>query len=166
MKKTLFILLPLVHFLRRNSTHDNANPKKWPPPWQSWTLGLAAWQWYKQLVMGCTTWHMKDFIQRLKRATKIIFLIKASILYYSLNPPNSTAPRTIKYCPPLHPPAVALPLISLASRFCLWYGWLLCFMVDRRRQILIYLFFPPIHRWPKSCNSFSPHGRCPARRLP
>ncbi len=44
-------------------------------------------------------WHTKDFIQRLKWATKIIHLIKASILYYFLNPPNSTAPRTID-CPP------------------------------------------------------------------
>ena len=110
MKKTLFTLLPLVHFLHRNSTHDNANPKKRPPPWQSQILGLTAWLWYQQppapgylIAMGCTTWHSKYFIRRLKRATKIIHLIKASILYYSLNPPNLTAPRTIEYCPPASP---------------------------------------------------------------
>jgi hypothetical protein len=34
-----------VHFLRRNSTHDGANPKKRTPPWQSRTPGLAAWLW-------------------------------------------------------------------------------------------------------------------------
>ena len=110
MKNTLFTSLPLVHFLCRNSTHDNANPDKRPPPWQSRTPGLAAWLCYQQppapgylIAMGCLTRHAKDFIQRLKRATKIIHLIKASILYYSLNPPNSTAPRTIEYCSPCIP---------------------------------------------------------------
>ena len=133
MKKTLFTLLPLVHFLHRNSTHDNANPKKRPPPWQSQISGLTAWLWYQQppapgylIAMGCTTWHSKYFIRRLKRATKIIHLIKASILYYSLNPPNLTAPRTIEYCPPASPggrtsspiPSPSLPpLIWLAVLF-------------------------------------------------
>jgi hypothetical protein len=41
--------------------------------------------------------------ERLKRATKIIHLIMASILYNFLNPPNLTAPRKIEYCPPCIP---------------------------------------------------------------
>ena len=82
MKNTLLISLPLVHFLCRNSTHDNANPDKRPPQWQSRTPGLAAWLCYQQppapgylIAMGCLTRHTKDFIQRLKWATKIIHLI-------------------------------------------------------------------------------------------
>ena len=125
MKKTLFTLLPLVHFLHRNSTHDNANPKKRPPPWQSQISGLTAWLWYQQppapgylIAMGWLTWHMKDFIQILKPAKKMINLMAASIFYYSLPHPNSTAPRTIEYRPPLHLSAVAHPLISLPRRSC------------------------------------------------
>ncbi len=102
--------VPIVHFLRRNSTHEAANPQKRPPPWQSRTPGLAAWLWYQQppapgylIAMGCTTRHTKDFFQRLKPAKKIINLIKASILYYSLPPPNSTAPKTIEYRRPCVP---------------------------------------------------------------
>ena len=98
----MFLCHKLVHFLRRNSTHEDTNPQKRPPPWQSRTPGLAAWLWYQQppapgylIAMGCKTWHTKDFIQRLKPAKKIISLIKASILYYSLPPPNLTAPRTM-----------------------------------------------------------------------
>ena len=177
MKKTLFTLLPLVHFLHRNSTHDNANPKKRPPPWQSRTQGLAAWLWYQQppapgylIAMGCLTRHTKDFIQRLKRATKIIHLIKASILYYSLNPPNSTAPRTIKYRPPCIPRrshflSYPFPFASASDMVgcCVLRSIGGCLNHDEFQLIL---FLPPIHRWPKSCNSFPPHRRRPARRLP
>ncbi len=49
------------------------------------------------IAMGNTTPHTKDFFQKLESAKEIINLIKASILYYSLHPPNSTAPRTIEY---------------------------------------------------------------------
>jgi hypothetical protein len=52
------------------------------------------------IAMGCKTWHMKDFFQRLKSAEEIINLIKASVLYYSLHPPNSNAPRMIEYRSP------------------------------------------------------------------
>ena len=82
MKNTLLMSLSLVHFLCRNSTHDNAYLEKRPPPWQSRTPGLVAWLCYQQppapgylIAMGCLTRHTKDFIQRLKWATKIIHLI-------------------------------------------------------------------------------------------
>jgi len=123
MKNTLFISLLLVPFLHRNSTHDNANPENRPPPWQSRTPGLAAWLCYQQppapgylIAMGCSTRHTKDFIQRLKRATKIIHLTKASILYYSLDPPNSTAPRLSNIAPPAFPggrTSSPIPILSL-----------------------------------------------------
>ncbi len=111
-KKTLCSCheVPLVRFLCRNSTHKDTNPKKRPPPWQSRMPGLAAWLWYQMppapgylIAMGCTTWHTKDFIQRLKTAKEITNLIKASILHYSLPPPNSTAPRMIEYRSPCIP---------------------------------------------------------------
>jgi hypothetical protein len=89
--------VPLVHFLRRNSTHEDANPQKRRPPWQSRTLGLAAWLWYQQppapgylTAMGCTTRQTKDFIQRLKPAKEIINLI--SHLFYIILPPLPTRP--------------------------------------------------------------------------
>ena len=110
MKNTLFISLLLVPFLHRNSTHDNANPENRPPPWQSQTPGLAALLLYQQppapgylIAMGWLTWHTKDFIQILKPAKKIINLMAASIFYYSLPPPNSTAPGAIEYRPPCIP---------------------------------------------------------------
>ena len=55
------------------------------------------------IAVGWLTRHTKDFFQILKPAKNIINLIKASILYYSLPPPNLTAPRTIEYCPPCIP---------------------------------------------------------------
>ena len=55
------------------------------------------------IEMGWSTRHTKDFFQILKLAKKIINLIKAYILYYSLPPPNSTTPRMIKYCSPCVP---------------------------------------------------------------
>jgi len=123
IKKTLFTSLLLVHFPGRNSTHDNANPENRPPPWQSRTPGLAAWLCYQQppapgylIAMGCSMRHTKDFIQRLKRATKIIHLIMASILYYSLDPPNLTAPRRSNIAPPAFPggrTSSPIPILSL-----------------------------------------------------
>ena len=37
--------VPLVDSLRRNSSHEESNPQKRSPPWQSRTPGLAAWLW-------------------------------------------------------------------------------------------------------------------------
>jgi hypothetical protein len=123
MKKSLFASLLLVHFLRRNSTHDNANPENRPPPWRSRMPGLVTWLCYQQppapgylIAMGCSMRHTKDFILRLKRATKIIHLIKASILYYSLDPPNLIAPRRSNIAPPAFPggrTSSPIPILSL-----------------------------------------------------
>jgi hypothetical protein len=102
---------------------DVMKSQKRLPPWQSRTPGLAAWLWYQQppapgylIAMGWLTWHTKDFIQILKPAKKIINLMAASIFYYSLPPPNSTAPRTIEYHPPASPAGRASSHIPCPSR--------------------------------------------------
>ncbi len=95
------------------------SPKR-PPPWQSRTPGLAAWLLYQQpptpgylITMGCLTRHMKDFIQRLKWATKnnsfSIFIILSTL--------QTRPPPDDRISPPLHSLAVPLPLLSLSCRF-------------------------------------------------
>ena len=110
--------------------------------------------------MGCLTRHTKDFIQRLKWATKIIHLIKASILQYSLDPPYSTTPRTIKYRPPCiprwshflsypYPVAYASDMVGC----CVLWSIGGCLNHDKFRFIL---FLPLIYQWPKSFTAFPP----------
>ena len=96
--------------VRYDIMQQSMKSQKRPPPWQSRTPGLAAWLWYQQppapgylIAMGWLTWHTKDFIQILKPAKKMINLMAASIFYYSLPPPNSTAPGAIEYRPPCIP---------------------------------------------------------------
>ena len=110
-------LLTCLHMWGKNTKsttilrgEDVMKSQKRPPPWQSRTPGLAAWLWYQQppapgylIAMGWLTWHTKDFIQILKPAKKMINLMAASIFYYSLPPPNSTALGAIEYRPPCVP---------------------------------------------------------------
>ena len=101
------------------------------------------------IAMGCSTRHTKDFIQRLKWATKIIHLITASILYYSLDPPSITAPRMIEYRPPCIPRrshflSYPYPVASASDMVGCCVLWSIggCLSHDEFRFIL---FLPPIY---------------------
>ncbi len=116
--------------------------------------GLAAWLYYQQppapgylITMGWMTRQMKDFIRRLKWATKIIHLISASIVYYSLDPPNSTTPRTIEY----HPPCIPLrshfhsypyPIASASDMVGCCVLWLIGGWLNHGEFWFILLFAP------------------------
>jgi hypothetical protein len=97
--------------MRRNNTHEGVNPQKKNTMAKpiAWSSGMAMVieshlpRPVNLTAMGNTMPHTKDFFQKLKLAKEIINLIKATILYYSLHPPNSTAPRTIEYRSPCIP---------------------------------------------------------------
>jgi hypothetical protein len=110
-----------VDFLHGNSSsYEGANPQKRSPPWQSRTPDLAAWLLYQQPPVPSSRWVGRCgirmiFFKYINRLKKIINLIKASILYYSLPPPNSTAPRTIEYCSPERSRLNTVPPVYPAS---------------------------------------------------
>ena len=100
---------------------------------------------------------------------KIINLMKAFILFYSLPPPISTAPRTIKYRPPCVPRRSHVLYYPSPVAFAL-FGWLLCAIIDWQppkatTKFGFLIFYPPI-RWPKRCDSVLPHRDRLASRIP
>ena len=112
--------------------------KKTRSPWHSRTPGLVACLWQQQppslgnlIAMGSLMQHTKDFIQILQMVKKIINLMKAFILFYSLPPPTSTAPRTFKYRPPCVPRRSHVLYYPSPVAFAL-FGWLLCAIIDWR----------------------------------
>jgi len=73
----------------------------------------------------------EGFIQTLQMVKKIINLMKAFILFYSLPPPTLTAPRTIKYRPPCVPRRSHVLYYPSPVTLAL-FGWLLCAIIDWR----------------------------------
>jgi hypothetical protein len=95
--------------------------------------------------------------------------MKAPISFCSLPPPNSTAPRMIKYRPPCVPRrSRVLSYPSPVAPACIWL--LLCEIVDWRppkatTNFVLFIFCPLI-RWQKRCDSVLLHRHRPALPLP
>ena len=118
--------------------------------------------------MDCLTRHTKEFIQILKPASKIITLMAASILFYSLPNPNTTAPRSIKYCFPCVSRRTCI--LCYPFHIVLTLFWLVCAIVNWRTpkattNFILLIFCPKICR-PKRCDSRLPYCHRPARHHP
>jgi len=90
---------------------------------------------------------MKDFLQLIAQAKKIINLTRASILFNSLPPSNSDRPQNDQTPLPLHFPPVARPVLSIPCRSRVYLvGCCIQSSIGGRlrpRRILFFIFFAP-----------------------
>jgi hypothetical protein len=123
-----------------------------------------------RIAMGCSTRHAKDIIQILKRAKKIINLMKASILLYFSPPSQLDCPQNDGFAISQRSSTTARSIESpLSCSGVNLVGCCVQSLIGGRlmpRLILFYLFFCPLTRRPKRCDSVLPHRDRPARRLP
>jgi hypothetical protein len=123
-----------------------------------------------RIAMGCSTRHAKDIIQILKRAKKIINLMKASILLYFSPPSQLDCPQNDGFAIPQRSSTTARSIESpLSCSGVNLVGGCVQSLIGGHlmpRLILFYLFCCPLTRRPKRCDSVLPHRDRSAHRLP
>ena len=87
--------------------------------------------------------------------------MKASILFYSLPPPNSTAPRTIEYrspCIPCRSRVLSNPSLYTPTCICLDLVFFVDLRLHKARRILFYIFFATYFYGGNDATASSPIG--------